>query len=349
MATDRFLDMAASLADGTPINWDDTDTSLSSEAERRLLRQLRVVQGIADLHRSTLDEEDDDHAPHVDEVRTTISGAPARPAGRVLRLERPSAHHDRDAGRSASDAARPPRVWGHLHLVEKVGEGSFGEVYRAYDTRLSRDVALKLLRADAGTHAPLAGRLLHEGRALARVHHENVVTVFGAEEHDGRVGLWMELVKGRTLAESVARDGPYSAREATLIGQDLCRALAAVHAAGLVHRDIKAQNVMRQHGGRVVLMDFGAGELRDRPRRSGRLRVTGTPLSTAPEVLAGAPAGPGSDIYSVGVLLFYLVTGRFPVEADTLEELRAKQASRIHTNLHDIRPDLPDSFVSVVE
>jgi serine/threonine protein kinase/tetratricopeptide (TPR) repeat protein len=349
MATERFLDMAASLADGSPINWDDTDSAVSSEAERRLLRQLRVVQDIADLHRSTVDDDGDYRPPDIDEVWTTISEEPARPAGRDLPLRWSPTSDHRDTSGPANEASRPPRVWGHLHLLEKVGEGSFGEVYRAYDRRLSRDVALKLLRADARTHTPLAERLLREGRALARVHHQNVVTVFGAEEHDGRVGLWMELVEGRTLAESVAREGPYSAREATLIGQDLCRALAAVHAAGLVHRDIKAQNVMRQHGGRVVLMDFGAGELRDRPTRAGRVRVTGTPLSTAPEVLAGAPADPSSDIYSLGVLLFYLVTGRFPVEADTLEELRGKHAQRTHTNLHDVRPDLPDSFVSVVE
>ncbi|MPZ20012.1 MAG: protein kinase [Luteitalea sp.] len=349
MATDRFLDMAASLADGSPINWDDTDDAVSSEAERRLLRQLRVVQGVADLHRSTSDDEEDYRPLDIDEVWTTISEEPARPGGRVLPLTRSPARDDQATAEPPRPDSRPPNVWGHLHLLEKVGEGSFGEVYRAYDTRLSRDVALKLLRADARTRTSLAERLLHEGRALARVHHQNVVTVFGAEEHGGRVGLWMELVEGRTLADSVARDGPYSAREATLIGQDLCRALAAVHAAGLVHRDIKAQNVMRQQGGRVVLMDFGAGELRDRPTRSGRVRVTGTPLSTAPEVLAGGPASVRSDIYSLGVLLFYLVTGRFPVEAETLEELRSKHAHRTHTNLHDVRPDLPDSFVSVVE
>ncbi|MPY89524.1 MAG: protein kinase [Luteitalea sp.] len=353
MARDRFLDTAASLADGTPIDWDAAGTGASSEADRRLLRQLRVVAGVADLHRSTSEEEGEAAGPpEAERGWTTTADEPVQTRGRVVPLLRPPAGQPTRAGQSEAErklAATPPQTWGHLRLLEKVGEGSFGEVYRAYDTQLSRDVALKLLRADARTRTSLAERLLHEGRTLARVHHQNVVTVFGAEEHGGRVGLWMELVEGRTLAESVACDGPYSAREAALIGQDLCRAIAAVHGAGLLHRDIKAQNVMRQQGGRVVLMDFGAGELQHPPGRKGRVRVTGTPLSLAPEVLAGGPATARSDIYSVGVLLFYLVTGRFPVEAETLDELRAKHADQAHTNLHDARPDLPDSFVAVVE
>ena len=91
--------------------------------------------------------------------------------------------------------------------------------------------------------------------------HPSVVTVYGAEEHDGRVGLWMEFIEGRTLEALLQAQGPFGAREAALVGRELCRAVAAVHGAGLVHRDIKAQNVMREDGGRLVLMDFGAGQM----------------------------------------------------------------------------------------
>ena len=101
---------------------------------------------------------------------------------------------------------------------------------------------------------------MNEARRLARLRHEHVVQVYGAEEHDGRVGLWTELVRGESLEEIVQRSGPLGAREAALVGLDVCAALAAVHGAGLLHRDVKAQNVMREGGGRIVLMDFGTGE-----------------------------------------------------------------------------------------
>ena len=176
-----------------------------------------------------------------------------------------------------------------FELIQQIGEGAFGDVYRARDA-LHRDVALKLLRHVSGRSAEQqAARILHEGRVLARVRHPSVVTVYGAEEHDGRVGLWMEFIEGRTLEALLRSQGSFGAREAALIGRELCRALAAVHGAGLVHRDIKAQNVMREAGGRLVLMDFGAGQIMQEEARTGG-RVTGTPLYLAPELLRGAPA-----------------------------------------------------------
>src|SRR5438094_7121773 len=99
-----------------------------------------------------------------------------------------------------------------------------------------------------------------EARNLARVRHPNVVTVYGTDQIDGRVGIWMEFVNGRTLGSLLKTNGPYGAREAAGIGVDLCRALAAVHAAGLMHGDVKAHNVMRAAGGRTVLTDFGTGK-----------------------------------------------------------------------------------------
>ena len=144
-------------------------------------------------------------------------------------------------------------------MLERVGEGAFGEVYRAWDTRLDREVALKLLRRQDWSHAGDASAVIDEGRMLAQVRHPNVVTVHGADRIAGRVGLWMEFIHGRTLEQLLHERGPFGAGEATLIGLDVCRALSAVHRAGLLHRDIKAQNVMREDGGRIVLMDFGTG------------------------------------------------------------------------------------------
>ena len=185
---------------------------------------------------------------------------------------------------------------------------------------------------------------MEEARRLARLRHEHVVQVYGAEEHDGRVGLWTELVRGESLDEIVQARGPLGAREAALVGLDVCAALAAVHNAGLLHRDVKAQNVMREAGGRIVLMDFGTGE-----DLAGSSRLVGTPLYLAPEIFGGQKASVQSDVYSVGVMLFYLVTGTFPVVAATLEQLARGHANRLRQPLRDLRPDVPASFIGVVE
>ena len=236
--------------------------------------------------------------------------------------------------------------WGELLLVEEIGRGSFATVYRAHDPRLDRAVAVKLLRPSPGDEH-FASTLLHEGRTLARVRHPNVVTVYGAGEHDGQVGLWMELVRGVTLEQMLAAHGSFSAGEAGLIGQELCRALAAVHRAGLVHGDVKAQNVMREQGGRLVLMDFGAGGTRSSPAM--RQGIVGTLSHLAPELLEGADETMRSDIYSVGVLLYHLVTNDLPVKADTIVGLRAAHARGDAARLQDLRPDLQETFIRVVE
>ena len=235
--------------------------------------------------------------------------------------------------------------WGHLRILERIGRGSFGDVYRAWDTRLDREVALKLLPALPA--AGIGGRsIIHEGRLLARVRHPNVVAIYGAEQIGSRVGLWMEFVRGRTL-DQVLRDGrTFTVAEIVEIGVELCRAVAAVHDASLLHRDIKAQNVALADDGRVVLMDFGSGrDFSEHPASD----MTGTPLYLAPEILDGQPASVRSDVYSVGVLLYHLLTGRYPVTGDSLQELRTNHARGSRAPLQDQCPDLPKRIVSVVE
>lgn len=235
--------------------------------------------------------------------------------------------------------------WGHLKIISHLGTGAFGDVYQAWDTRLEREVALKLLR-------PLSGpqeELLHEGRLLAQIRHPNIVTVYGADEHDGMVGIWMELIRGRTLFEWVSDNGPLGPREAQGFAIDLCAAVAAVHAKGLLHRDIKAQNVMRAEGGGTFLMDFGLG-VRE-AGSSAQAALAGTPLYMAPELLLQERSlhTAASDIYALGVVLFYLVTGTYPVRGSTLEEIRTTHAEGNCGTLLDLRPDLPQDYRSMVD
>jgi len=235
------------------------------------------------------------------------------------------------------------KSWGRLEVRRELGRGAFGTVYLAWDPALECEVALKVMH-DAERFAAT----IQEGRLMARVRHPNVVMVHGVDQFGETVGLRMEFIEGLTLKQTLDVHGVLGAQEAALVGIDVCRALAAVHRAGLLHRDIKSNNVMRETGGRIVLMDFGAGENRDvdfTTRRS----VAGTPLYLAPELLDGQPSTIASDIYSVGVLLFNLVTGDYPVSADSIALLARAHAEGDRLALTDLRPDLPAAFVKVVE
>jgi eukaryotic-like serine/threonine-protein kinase len=237
--------------------------------------------------------------------------------------------------------------WGDLTLKARVACGSFGTVYRARDERLRVDVALKLPSTPLPDHQANV-RLLQEARHLARVRHRGVVTLCGAATHGRRAGLWMELLHGRTLERILGADGPLNAIEVARIGCDLCGALDAIHAAGLVHGDIKPQNVIREDGGRVVLIDFGSVSEVSRPEQTPR-RITGTPLYLAPELMADGAVSISSDIYSLGVLLFRLASRSYPVLGDSVEELAAAHRRRNVRRLRDLRPDLPHELCQMVD
>jgi len=235
------------------------------------------------------------------------------------------------------DGADGLKRWGDFQLREPIGAGRFGTVYRGWDANLERDVAIKLLDVAGVDRAAY----LREARHLARVRHANVVHVYGAAEFDEIPGFWMELVEGKTLAQVFQERGPFGIEELVGVGGMLCSALAAVHRAGLVHQDVKAQNVMREPDGRLVLMDLGAGS---GIGHDGRPQ-SGTPRYMAPELFEGGVASVQSDIYSLGVLLFLLATGEFPIMARTYDEIAAQHRGRRGRALRALRPDFPSGFL----
>src|SRR6185369_51871 len=162
-------------------------------------------------------------------VRTpSLSGA----IDRLREIEALHAAHLRLLREAPPELGGPPLfVWGKLRALERIGEGSFAEVFRAWDPTLHREVALKLRRAE-GSAGVTEVRWMSEARQLARLRHANVLTVFGAETHDGRAGIWTELVRGQTLEQWLGAHGPLGARETAVLGMDLCGALSAVHGAG---------------------------------------------------------------------------------------------------------------------
>jgi serine/threonine-protein kinase len=302
--------VAEAVTDGRDVDWPGADDS-PDDRERRLIGHLRVVANIG-RSRATL----------------YSIGLAAAAAEHPLELQ-------------------PGTTWGSLRILGKVGRGRFGDVYRAWDPTLDRVLALKILRHQEGHEADEV-RVVNEGRLMARVRHPNVVTIFGAQRIDGRTGLAMEFVDGQTLEAELAARGAMDAGRLAQVGLDLCAALEAVHAAGLVHRDVKAQNVLRDRTGRVVLGDFGTGrELHE--AQVGSTELAGTPVYLAPEVLAGHPATVQSDIYSLGVLLFHLATREYPVKGRTIAALRQAHRMRQATTLRVARPDLPAALTAAVD
>lgn len=314
-----LIDLATAIADGAPVDWRSVQASNISEADRAVLRHLRVIAEIVSLQQRLASQPV--HSSVVDELREEAPHPP--------------------------DARDTLPSWGPLRLMGLVGEGVFGEVYRAWDSRLDREVALKLLRRRESRRST-ASSLVDEGRLLAKVRHPNVITVYGAERIDDHIGIWMEFVDGPTLAQLVASNGPFAPDEVARIGRDLCGALAAVHRAGLLHRDIKAQNVMRDADGRIVLMDFGAGREEQTAVASPR-DMAGTPLYLAPEICDGAAASVQSDIYSLGVLLYHVATGAYPVDAPTFVEIRDRHRRGDCRPLAEASPDLPRALVGVID
>ena len=255
-----------------------------------------------------------------------------------------------DAFRTASSGDPGPnrgelRTWARLDVLELIGAGSFGEVYRARDRLLDREVALKLRRQPVSAdNENSSRRALDEGRRLARVRHPNVLTVHGADVDQGRVGLWTELIDGANLRDIIGTNGVLEPDEAVSTAIAVCRALTAVHGADLVHGDVKASNIFRDTDGRIVLGDFGSASELD---ATGT--VSGSPVTLAPERLRGAAAEPASDVYSVGVLLYFMLSGRYPVEGVDVQSLLEQHETAGPIPLGIPRPDLPQNLVDLVD
>jgi hypothetical protein len=279
-----------------------------------------------------------------DDAVAQASGGGERSHIEALRDVARVAGFHRALQREAAGAGGPRALerWGDLLLLERVGAGTSADVYRAWDPALEREVAVKLLRPGARGEA-----WLEEARALARVRDLHVVAVHGAAEHGGRAGLWMEYLHGPTLEAEIARRGALPVREVACLGAQLAGALAAVHDAGALHRDVKPANVVLERDGRAVLTDFGLGR-----RATGdpdSAAFSGTPLFMSPQRLAGASARVGDDVYALGVTLWCALAGREPFAATSVQDLRRELASGPAPSLRDARRDAPEVLAAAIE
>jgi eukaryotic-like serine/threonine-protein kinase len=233
-------------------------------------------------------------------------------------------------------------------LGERVGAGGMGTVYAAFDLRLDREVAVKLLHADFARDPAARRRFEREARSAARVSHPNAVAVYdtGDDSHQDAF-IVMELLSGRTLAHEIA-DGPLAESRLRAVAGGVLAALEAAHHEGIVHRDVKPGNVLLADDGEVKVGDFGIATALDATETTSGVPL-GTPAYTAPERLRGLPTTPASDLYSLGVVLYEAATGTRPFTGGAPGELVDAVLRGAHPPLESRRPDLDPSVVAAIE
>lgn len=241
---------------------------------------------------------------------------------------------------------QPGAAVGRYLLRDVLGWGGFATVYRAWDPVMAQDVALKLLLPQRALDPLAQRRFLAEMRALAPLRHPNIVAFYGAGEADGQLFYAMEVVEGVTLA-ALAQNRSLPLAEVAALLAPLCSAIDYLHAAGVVHRDLKAGNVMLTRNGRVVLMDFGIARALDETQLTLTAGYLGTPGVMSPEQVRGQPIGPRADIYALGVLTFQLLAGRLPFTGDAAHVLHA-HAFEEPPPLRDFAPGLPEEVYAIV-
>ena len=230
---------------------------------------------------------------------------------------------------------------GRYRLIELLGQGGMATVYRARDSQLERDVAVKLLRPEYGRDPDFFARFRQEAQSAASLNHPSVVAVYDYGTDEAGPYIVMELVDGEDLASIVRRSGPLPPRQAARLAAEIGRAIAAAHDNGLIHRDIKPGNVLVTREGRAKVTDFGIA----RALAEAQFTLPGTTIGSvhyfSPEQARGEPAGPASDIYSLGIVLYELMTGRRPWEGDTAAAIATARLTGAVPSPSAVRSGIP--------
>jgi hypothetical protein len=241
-------------------------------------------------------------------------------------------------------------ISGRYELEELVGSGGMSAVYRAHDRLLERKVALKILHQRYGEDAEYLERFRREARAVAQLAHPNIVTVIDRGEDEERQFIVFEYIEGDDLKQLVERTGPLPVDDVVRVGLDVARALAFAHERGIVHRDVKPQNVLLNGEGHAKVTDFGIARSLDVERG---VTQTGTVLGTssyiAPEQASGQPVDERSDVYSLGVVLFELLAGEVPFPGDNFVAVAMKHVNEPAPSVLERRPDAPPRLVQLVD
>ncbi|MDE3054748.1 MAG: serine/threonine protein kinase, partial [Gemmatimonadota bacterium] len=239
---------------------------------------------------------------------------------------------------------------GQYALEREIGRGGMGVVYLARDLKLDRPVAVKTLPPHLAGDAAVRERFLREARTAARLSHPNIVPIYRADEMDGHVFFAMGYVDGESLAERIRRDGPRDAREVLREMRDVASALGYAAARGVIHRDVKAENILVERAtGAAMVTDFGIARLAEAAPLTATGQVLGTVHYMSPEQVGGEPLDGRSDLYSLGVVGFYALTGRFPFDATLASAVLVAHVTRPAPPLLTVAPGAPRALAEIVD
>src|SRR6202521_3097651 len=238
---------------------------------------------------------------------------------------------------------------GRYRLEARVGAGGMSTVYRAFDSTLERQVAVKLMNREVATDSDQLERFRREARAVAQLSHPHIVGVIDAGEDEGRPYIVFEYVEGETLKERIRRQGRLPIPEAVAYAIEIARALGVAHARHIVHRDVKPQNVLIDEEGSAKVTDFGIARTLDEEGLTADGRVLGTTDYVSPEQALGQPVTGQSDLYSVGVVLYEMLTGEVPFKGENQVAVAMKHVREALPDVQSKRPEVSAALAAVVD
>jgi len=237
---------------------------------------------------------------------------------------------------------------GRYQVIEELGKGGMGRVYKVFDEKIKEKVALKLLKPEISADEQAIERFSNELRFARKIAHRHVCRMFDLGEDRGTHYITMEYVPGEDLKSILRMMGQMSAGKAVLVVRQICEGLAEAHRLGVVHRDLKPQNIMIDRDGNVRIMDFGIARSLKVKGMTGAGVVIGTPEYMSPEQIEGQDVDSRSDIYSLGIILYEMMTGRVPFGGDTFLSIAVKQKTEQPRNPRDLNPQIPDDIVRLI-
>ena len=279
------------------------------------------------------------------------------PGGADATLAAPRSFKEWSEGRAPSgtgvSAILPPglEIGNRYRVIRVIGRGGMGAVYQVQDRQLGREVALKLIRAETGQDSSALDRFKREIQLSSQITHKNVLRVFDLGEADGVPYLTMQYIEGDDLATLLQKQKakPLPVPRIVSIFRQICEGLGAAHEQGVVHRDLKPQNVMIDRQDRVYLTDFGLARTLEQSRMTQTGAVIGTPHYMSPEQVKGQPAGPRSDIYSLGIILYEMVTGAVPFTGTSVYEVMMQRIQKPPRPAREANPELPPYLEKILE
>jgi len=241
------------------------------------------------------------------------------------------------------------KVFGGCRLIKKIGEGGMGVVYLAHHLALNKNVAVKILPPSFAMEEERVKRFVREARSAAQLEHSNIIQIYNIAKHEDFYFIVMQYADGESLARAIKREGKIKVLEALDIIRDVASALAVAHRKNIVHRDIKPENIMINSNGEIKLMDFGLARVLDVASNLSRTGdILGTPYYLSPEQAQGQKVDGRADIYSLGVTLYYMLSGKKPFEGDTTLAIILKHINEKPPLITQTNPEIPECVSNVI-